>query len=447
MDQGYYRQPTIAGERIAFVCEDDLWTVPAGGGTARRITASFGSCALPRLSPDGSRIAFVSNDEGNPEIYVMPSDGGTPRRLTFLGSSMVSTAGWSADGKEIYFVANPSAWYERETRAMAVPGDGGPVREFRLGHARSFSFGANGGMVVGRNADDPARWKRYRGGTAGEIWIDAHASGDFERLKLPDGNPTWPMWIGDRIFFLADHQGVGNLYSSALDGGGVLRHTHEGDYYARFPSTDGSRIAYGAGGELSVYDVASNQTARLTIATHSAAPQTVRRFEPASETLEHFAPNPDGTGLAFVSRGQAFTMPFFDGAPVRHGSGSRARYRLTEWLKGGKRFVAVTDEGGFEQIAVHRADANAEPKFVTSGDIGRVTELIVSPADDAVAFTNHRHELCVVDLDDGKPRVLDKSPAPPHRGHRLLTRRAVHRVHLVAGQRYVDRPRRSREIG
>ncbi|MGR4063952.1 MAG: PDZ domain-containing protein [Vulcanimicrobiaceae bacterium] len=411
MNQGYYRQPTIAGDLVVFVCEDDLWSVPAGGGTARRLTASFGSCTLPRLSPDGTQIAFVSNDEGNPEIYVMPASGGTPKRLTFLGSTVVSTSGWSADGSEIFFVANPSAWYERETRPMAVPAAGGPVRDLQLGHAKSFSFGPAGAMVIGRNADDPARWKRYRGGTAGEIWIDAVGTGQFQRLKLPDGNPTWPMWIGDRIFFLADHEGIGNVYSCTLAGQEVARQSHEGEYYVRFPSTDGARVVFGSGGELSVYDVASGATRRLEIDTHSTAPQTVRRFEPASESLEHFAPSPDGTGLAFVSRGQPFTMPFFDGAPIHHGIGSRARYRLTEWLKGGKRFAAVTDVNGFEQIAVHRADASSDPRFVTTGDIGRVTELIASPADDVIAFANHRHELCVVDLDDGKPRVLDKSPA------------------------------------
>jgi tricorn protease len=411
MNQGYYRQPTIAGDRIVFVCEDDLWSVSAGGGTARRLTASFGTCTLPRFSPDGTHVAFVSNDEGNPEIYVMPATGGTPQRVTFLGSTMVSTDVWSADGTEIFFVANAGSWYERETRPMAVPRDGGPVRELGLGHAKSFSFGPRGGTVIGRNADDPARWKRYRGGTAGEIWIDATGSGEFERLKLPDGNPTWPMWIGERIFFLADHEGIGNVYSCALDGTDVTRQTHEGEYYVRFPSTDGGRIVYGAGGELCVCDVATGQTQRLTVEAHSTAPQTVRRFEPASESLEHFAPSPDGTALAFVSRGQPFTMPFFDGAPVHHGIGSKARYRLTEWLKGGKRFAAVTDVNGFEQIAVHRADSSAPPRFVTTGDIGRVTDLAVSPSDDAIAFANHRHELCIVDLDDGKVRVLDKSPA------------------------------------
>ncbi|MBV8372076.1 MAG: PDZ domain-containing protein, partial [Candidatus Eremiobacteraeota bacterium] len=252
----------------------------------------------------------------------------------------------------------------------------------------------------------------YRGGTAGEIWIDLNADGRFERLPLPDGNPTWPMPIGERVYFLADHEGIGNIYSSDAQGGDLRRHTHEGEYYARFPSTDGKRIVYAAGGEIGRYDVSSDAVAKLDIETHSAAPQTVRKFEDAAESLEHFAPHPDGTRLAFVSRGQAFTMPLFEGAVLHHGEGSCSRVRLTEWLHDGKRLAGVTDTGGYERIAVYPADgSHPAPKLVTSGDIGRVTDLACSPVDDVVAFANHRHELCIVDLDDGKVRIIDTCPS------------------------------------
>ncbi|HVA28183.1 MAG TPA: hypothetical protein VNF68_08390, partial [Candidatus Baltobacteraceae bacterium] len=418
MTQGYYRYPTIAGDRIVFVCEDDLWSVPAAGGTATRLTISFGTCATPRLSPDGTSIAFVSNDEGGPEVYVMPASGGKPKRLTFLGSTLAHVSGWSEDGKTIHFVANPVAWYEGETRPFSVPLDGGEPQDLRLGHGRAFSYGRSGAMVLGRNGmvlarnvSDPARWKRYRGGTAGEIWIDAQANGEFERLPLPNGNPAWPMWIGERIYFLSDHEGIGNVYSCAIDGSDVARHSHEAEYYVRFPSTDGTRIVYGAGGVISVIDLATDSVREVAIETPSSQPQTARRFEPASASLEHVAPHPDGTRLAFVSRGAAFTMPLFEGAVTQHGAGSRARTRLPEWLPDGKRFACVTDANGYEQIAVHRSEASDEPKLLTTGDIGRVTELAVSPTSDVVAFANHRHELCLLDLEDGKIRTLDTSPA------------------------------------
>ena len=412
MTDGYYRYPTIAGDRIVFVCEDDLWSAPASGGAATRLTVSFGTCATPRFSPDGQWIAFVSTDEGNPEVYVMPAQGGQPERVTFIGAGDTAVIGWSADSETIYFTSNPTAWYLRDTTGFRVARTGGTPQPLDLGHLRALSFGPHDGCALGRNVKtDPAWWKRYRGGTAGEIWIDTAGSGEFEKLALPDGNPVYPMWIGDRLYFQSDHEGIANVYSCTLDGSDITRHTHEAEYYVRYPSTDGTRIVYTAGGALCVLDVASGDVRQLDITAPSAAPQTRRRFEAASESLEHFAPHPGGHALAFVSRGQAFSMALFEGAVIDHGRGSAVRQRLTEWLHDDNRFVCVTDANGHEQLEVRWADANREPRVVTTGDIGRVTDLAASPSANVVAFANHRHELAVVDIDDGKVRILDRAPA------------------------------------
>ena len=409
MNEGYYRFPTIAHDRVVFVCEDDLWTVPVAGGAAIRLTANPGPCSTPRLSPDGKNVAYIANHEGHPELYVMPSEGGNVRRLTYLGSSMAVTCGWSDDGREIFFLANPSTWYERELRGFAIDVNGGIPRELHLGHMRSLGLGPDGHMAIGRNESDPARWKRYRGGTSGEVWIDAHAVGDFEKLNLPDGNPTWPMWIGERIYFLADHEGIGNIYSCALDGGDVQRHTHESEYYVRFPSTDGKSIVYSAGGKLHVLDLSTGQSQTIDASCASPSPQTARKFLTGTEALHEFVPSPDGTSLAIIARGQPFTMPFWEEAPTGQGKGSAVRYREIDWLCDGKRFVCVVDANGYEQIATFAADASSAPRFVTTGDIGRITQLICSPTSDVVAFANHRYELCVADLQSGEVRVLDKS--------------------------------------
>src|SRR5690349_5910185 len=100
---GYYRCPTVHADTIVFVCEDDLWSVGTSGGVARRLTAVRGECAFPRFSPDGSQLAFVGRDEGQPEVYVMPATGGAAKRLTFLGAELVYTCGWLPDGNSIVF--------------------------------------------------------------------------------------------------------------------------------------------------------------------------------------------------------------------------------------------------------------------------------------------------------------------------------------------------------
>ncbi len=402
--------PAIHGSTIVFVCEDDLWTVDAGGGIARRLTAGPALCTLPRISPDGSLVAYVGRDEGHPEVSIIPAIGGPPRRLTFLGSSALHLSGWSADGSEIFFTSDAGSPFARETSAFAIHRDGGEPRRLPYGHAMSLAVRADGATLLGRNAIDPARWKRYRGGTAGHLWVDATGGGTFARLgRGIDGNLVWPMWAGERVVFLSDHEGIGNLYSSATDGSDLRRLTDEQTWFARFPSTDGTRVVYGAGGEIVVHDLASGTTARVAIATPSAAPQTARRFVDAGDLLESYAPSPDGASLGFVSRGHAYTMPLWEEAVAEHGSGAGRRRELV-WLHDGTRIAYIDDADGYERILVAPVDQSAPPVAVTSDDIGRITELVASPAGDRLAFANHQHELYVLDLGSA-PRLLDTSRA------------------------------------
>jgi len=408
---GYYRQATIARDAIVFVCEDDLWSVPREGGVARRLTASTGEITTPRLSPDGATLAFIGRDEGHPEVYTMPALGGESRRLTFLGSDACSLASWTPDGSAILFCSDAAAPFARETHAFRISASGGVPHPLRLGHARSIAQHPDGRFVIGRNNDDPARWKRYRGGTAGDLWVDREGNGVFSRLVTLAGNLVWPMWVGERIFFLSDHEGVGNLYSVAPDGSELRRHTHETEYFVRFPATDGIRIVYTAGAAVYVLDPDADLVSRIEIEAPSSAPQTVRRFLEAGEELEHFAPSPDGTSLALVARGRPLTMPLWEEAVTAHGAGSRVRYRLAEWLHDSRRFVCVSDEGGAEHLELRDAFGDDTPVRLDEGDIGRVVELAASPLHDVVAVANHRHELLLVDLAERSVRIVDTSPA------------------------------------
>jgi tricorn protease len=125
---GYYRYPTITDDLIAFVCEDCVWTVPATGGDARRLTGSSGEASFPRLSPDGKHIAFVGRDEGNPEVYVIPSGGGEAVRLTFAGSDQCMISGWTPDGSEVLFTSDHRSPFVKELLPYAVRFAGGESR-------------------------------------------------------------------------------------------------------------------------------------------------------------------------------------------------------------------------------------------------------------------------------------------------------------------------------
>ncbi len=404
--QGYYRFPTIHKNVIAFVSEDDLWIVSVNGGIARRLTSNLSSVSEPRFSPDGKHIAFTGREEGHPEVYIMPAEGGTARRLTFLGA-MTSVAGWTTDSTKVVFASNCGQWYRRmfflysnlltNTRPVKLP----------FGAANQIAFGPGKAVVIGRNTYDPARWKRYRGGTVGELWIDRKGTGRFEKPLRIKGNLTSPMWVKNRIYFISDHEGVGNIYSSTIDGKNIQRHTEHVDFYVRNASTDGQRIVYHAGGDIFMLNVLTNKLRKIEIQYHSPRVQTQRKYVNAGAYLEDYAISPKADRVLITSRGQVFSFPNWQGSIRKHGNKPKARYRLGRWLSKNSGFVFVSDETGEDCLHVQTSDSHRTRTLKL--DIGRPVELEASPAGNVVALSNHRSELMIVNLKTGRLTVLDRS--------------------------------------
>ncbi len=432
---GYYRHPTIHADQIVFCNDDDLWTVPAEGGTARRLTASRSLVAWPRISPDGKWIAFAGADEGQLDLYLMPAGGGEPRRLTHLGG-MILILGWSANGKDILVASDSRQPFMGYHHLLAVPIAGGEPKPINLGPARAYTNQPDGpGRALARNGLDPARWKRYRGGTAGTLWVDPTGKGNFRRI-LPkvSGNFASPMWIGKRIYFISDHEGTGNIYSCLPSGRGLKRHTNHDGFYARFPSSDGTRIVYHAGADLRLFDPATGEDRAVSVQVRSPRTQRNRKFVTAKEGFEGYDPHPQGHSLLMTLRGRPATLGFWDGPATEFGLPWRGRHRLARWLNDGKRIVALTDEDGEEKLEIITPGKGTK-RIETGLDLGRILSLVVAPQPqedeklakrrgtkkkarrkarpklpDRIAVTNQRQELFVIDLTQGKANRIDKSP-------------------------------------
>lgn len=405
---GYYRYPTISGDQVVFVCEDDLWTVPVQGGVAIRLTANLGSVSRPWLTPDGASLAFVGREEGHPEVYVMAAMGGMARRLTFLGSAQV--AGWSRDSQSILLSSSIGQPFARMSHLYRMDCTGGLPELLPYGPANAIAFGPEGGVVLGRNTGEPAYWKRYRGGRVGVLWVDAAGRGDFQPLIQLNGNLASPLWVGERIYFLSDHEGIGNLYSCTPAGEDLQRHTHQREYYARNASSDGQRIVYHAGADLFCFDPASGTEHPIDVQFHSPRVQRQRKFVEADEFLEGYDLHPAGHSLAVTTRGKSFCFGNWEGAVLPLGQTSESgRYRLVRWLNDGQRLVAICDRSGVETLEILTPDFDREPEVLTDLDLGRAVRLEVSPTRDQVILTNHRHELIWVDLETKDYRVLDRS--------------------------------------
>ena len=411
---GYYRFPTIYKNDVVFVSEDDLWSVPARGGMARRLTANLGLTTHPAFSPDGKLLAFIGREDGEAEVYVMPAQGGPAARLTYLGS-FTMVLGWTPDSS-IVFASDSGSPFRQLTPLYTINPSGGQAEQLPYGPARTISFSPDGSVVLGRRVHELANWKRYRGGTAGDIWIDAKGSGRFKELIKLEGNLACPMWVDKRIYFLSDHEGIGNIYSCTLTGKDIRRHTDHDDYYVRQPSTDGNRIVYRAGADLFIFDPAKDEdkaVKKINIEFHSPRVQRNRKFINASSYLEHYTLHPAGHSVAMTVRGKAFSMSNWEGAAFQYGEPQGIRYRLIEWLNDGKRLVMVSDAEGEEMLEIHadasQASSEKSMERLAGLDIGRTVFLQLSPKKDDLILANHRFELIYINLENKTAKVLDKS--------------------------------------
>ena len=126
------------GTRVAFVSNrsgnDEVWTAGGDGSSPVQVTTQAAIPTAPRWSPDGRRIAFAQRPSGNVDIYVVDAQGGTPRRMTTDPANDAS-AYWSRDGKWIYFASNRTG--RQEVWKMLADGSAREVQVTRNGGWRS----------------------------------------------------------------------------------------------------------------------------------------------------------------------------------------------------------------------------------------------------------------------------------------------------------------------
>src|SRR5439155_653759 len=229
--------------------ERDVLEASADGRRAWRLSADSAQVSYPRFSRDGARIAWTSWRDGNPEVYTADPDGSDAARLTYWSDARTRVTGWTREG-EVLAVSATGQPETYLTWAYSVPLEGDPPRRLPFGPVTDLALEETGtALLAGRMNTEPAFWKRYRGGTRGKLWTATSTDPLFTRVLADlDGQLAGPMIIGSRLFFLSDHEGTGNIYSCALDGSDVRRHTDHDGMYARNPATDGQRIVYHVAG-------------------------------------------------------------------------------------------------------------------------------------------------------------------------------------------------------
>ncbi|MBT2532446.1 PDZ domain-containing protein [Arthrobacter sp. ISL-48] len=357
----YLRFPHVHGDLVTFVAEDDVWIAPLSGGRAWRVSSLQLPARNPRFTLDGKQLVWTVVQGTAPEVVAADVDGGGYRQLTYFGHSSTRVKGFTASGAVVVTSAFRQA-ESRHTYAYSVPVDGGWAQELPFGPVESVAFGPEIGderpVVVGSVLSrEPAWWKRYRGGTAGKLWIDSDGNGEFERLVPElDGNLADPMWVGGRIAFLSDHEGYGNLYSVLPGGGDLRRHTDHEDFYVRHAATDGQRVVYESAGELWVLHDLASDAVQLEISLGSASQS--RRPAPLKVSKHLGAVVPDATGSASTveAHGTIHWIRHKDGPSRIVEATPGVRARLPRPLDGG-RIAYIADHDGVEALYIKQIAA------------------------------------------------------------------------------------------
>ncbi|MFF3143645.1 S41 family peptidase [Streptomyces sp. NPDC057927] len=430
----YLRFPHLHGELVAFTAEDDVWVAPLdGGGRAWRVSADNMPVNHPRISPDGTTVAWTSTRDGAPEVHAAPLEGGPSTRLTYWGSSKTQVRGWTPDGRVLALSTQGQASLRR-TWARAVPLDGGPATTLPYGPVGDVVHGDPGVLLLsapmGREA---AWWKRYRGGTAGKLWIDraggdGAGAGEFVRLHEDlDGNLEYPLWVGERVAFLSDHEGVGALYSSLADGSDLRRHTpgggtsrsseaeSGGGFYARHAATDGARVVYASAGELWLLDdLGGAEPRRLDLRLGGQRVDQQPHLVSASRWFSAAAPDHTGRGSAVSVRGAVHWVTHRSG-PARALAarpGVRARLPRAFRVEGEEYVVWVTDAAGDDALEFAPATGlapGATPRRLAAGQLGRVLGLAMAPDGSRAAVASHDGRVLLVERETGEVREVDRS--------------------------------------
>jgi len=408
-DQGFLRFPDVHGNEVVFTSEGDLWVAPLAGGTARRLTIHDGEERYARFSPDGRWIAYSGQYDGNQDVYVIPAQGGEPKRLTYHpgGDGVVD---WTPDGRIMYRHAGQSGLFDNNIYTVSPEGD--YPRPLGLDKAAVASFAPDGDRVAyTRILRNNATWKRYKGGLSDQIWVADLNKKKYSKAPVSTyaGHNSYPMWIGERVYFLCDSTGRKNIWSMKPDGTDPRQHTFHTDWDARWPSYGGEVIVYQLAMDLWSLDLKTGENVRLDVRLPSERIYARTRLINPSDYITGYDLNPDGKWMVISARGQLFTVPTQSRETVIR----RLTPDFTARAKGafflGDKVVALSDASGEDEFHQYDPFLKEKPKSLSRGNgIWRYAGQ-PSPDGKQIAFSDGDLNLWVMEAATGKTRKIASS--------------------------------------
>ena len=415
------------GKSIAFTYKGDIFTVPASGGEAKRLTTAESYESVPVWSPDGKSIAFASDRNGGQDIFIMDAKGGPATQLTFNSVSEIPQ-GFTPDGKFVVYSATiqaPAASLVYPSSRMGqlykVPAEGGRPQQILGTPALNISYLPDGNSFLYQ--DDKGtenEWRKHHtSSVTRDIWRYDAKTGRHTNLTSRGGEDRNPVIGGDgeTVYFLSERNGGSfNVYSFPLsDPSKVSAVTKFTTHPVRFLSrgADGT-LAFTYNGEIYTVSDKGGKPAKVAIdiVTDNVEQVMRRKVGSASEA----AVSPNGKQVAFVSHGDIFVTsveypstrqitktPQGEGHPSR-GADNRTLYYTSD-RDGHKNIYRATinrkDDPNFSNATL----IEETPVFPAKDNVDR-QDPIISPNGELMAFIQDGNKIAVMNLKTRKTRLL-----------------------------------------
>ena len=422
-DARMLRFPDVSADKIVFVYAGDLWTVPKDGGLARKLSSPKGQELLPKFSPDGRTIAFSGNYDGNTDVYVIPVDGGTPKRLTHH-PDVDLVVEWYPDGKHILYRSQMLSPSIRFNRFFKQSVDGGLPETLPLPYGELATFSPDANQMVFQIISTEFRtWKRYRGGMASDLWLYDFTKNSSEKLTDFEGTDSIPMWHQNTIYFLSDRDERKklNIWALDLDDKKTRQITKFTEYDVKWPSIGPDAIIFENGGKLHLLDLAAEISQPLSIQVPADLPEVRAKLKDVSSYIQNFSLSPTGKRALFEARGEIFTVPQKYGSVRNLSNTSSIAERFPVWSPDGKYVAYFSDRTGEYELYIRSGDVIGTEKQITTDGQGKALDGIKpasggafryrpvwSPDSKKIAFSDKTGSLFIVDIEDGKPQLVDK---------------------------------------
>ena len=405
----FQTRPDIHGDQVVYTAEGDLWLGNLGTGTARRITSDPGQEVTARFSPDGSQIAFVGQYDGSAEVYVMPTKGGVPTRLTFgsLPAGLV-VLGWTPDGKSILCRSfSKTGLYLSDL--VLVPAAGGIPQKYPVPRGEFGAFAPDGKLAYVPASNEWMNWFEYKGGTADDIWLYDPAGKKFKQLTKWEGVDTTPVWAGGLIYFVSERSGSLNLWSLDPQSGKQVQVTNYTDKVVRYPGSDGHQVVFQVGPGLGKYDPQTGKVTELSFEMNSDRIHERQVRVPIADIVSSAGIGPSGKRVVFEARGQILSAPTEEGDIRVLAKPAGARCQFPSWSPDGKKIAYVCDASGENEIWTMDANTGANQKQITKGLNSNPLQLKWSPNGKFIGIQDRAGQTLLLDIDSGAVTRLDVS--------------------------------------